>query len=230
VNNDLIEYELLKMPTLELKTSIEVEKSMKLIDINGKKINFQSDCIVKGNPKNPFKIAIVNQNELDNGDINFEVCSGNFSRRVTYESADNEHLNHYIAFKKMPNDENAIKAEVIVQLTELEMDLNPKLTLNNESNSSPVSQTNLYSPVSQPNSQLYSPVSQPNSQLYSPVSQPNSQLYSPVSQQEDPEVDILKQKLYELSQNNEYKTQNSFYRYISIGCFILLILFVVLKK
>lgn len=217
MNNDLIEYELLKMPTLELKTSIEVEKSMKLIDINGKKINFQSDCIVKGNPKNPFKIAIVNQNELDNGDINFEVCSGNFSRRVTYESADNEHLNHYIAFKKMPNDENPVKAEVIVQLTELQMDLAPKLTLlNDESNSSASQPTPLYSPVSQP------------TPLYSPVSQ-NSQLYSPVSQ-EDPEVDILKQKLYELSQNNEYKTQNSFYRYISIGCFILLILFVVLKK
>ena len=84
---------------LELKTTIEVEKSMKLVDINGKKINFRSECIVTPTSDEPFYIAIVNQNDLDNGDINFEVCKGGFSRRVTYESEDDEHINHYIAFK-----------------------------------------------------------------------------------------------------------------------------------
>ena len=63
---------------LELKTTVEVEKSMKLIDINGKKINFRSECIVTPTSDEPFYIAIVNQNDLDNGDVNFEVCKGVF--------------------------------------------------------------------------------------------------------------------------------------------------------
>ena len=114
-----------KGDTLELKTIIEVDKSMKLVDINGKKLSFQSDCFVK--PKNPhdtFRIAIVNQNDLDNGTINFEVYNGEglFKRRVTYENEDGEHLNHYIAFKKNATDtsENTISCEVVVRLTELE--------------------------------------------------------------------------------------------------------------
>ena len=47
-----------KGDTLELKTNVEVDKSMKLIDINGKKISFQSDCFVKSkNPNDTFRIA-----------------------------------------------------------------------------------------------------------------------------------------------------------------------------
>ena len=38
-------------PTLEVKTKVEVDKTMKLIDMNGKKISFRSDCFVK--PNNP---------------------------------------------------------------------------------------------------------------------------------------------------------------------------------
>ena len=34
-------------PTLEVKTKVEVDKTMKLIDMNGKKISFRSDCFVK---------------------------------------------------------------------------------------------------------------------------------------------------------------------------------------
>lgn len=182
--------------TLELKTSIEVEKSMKLIDINGKKISFQSDCVVKCDPKNPFQIAIVNQNDLDEGDVNFEVCKGSYSRRVKYESEDNEHINHYIAFKKLPNTgDSSIKADVVIQLTELQT--NPKLN---------------------------NPIEPKMSLLNTNVEQ------NELVPEQNPEVEILKQKLYELSQSNEYKSQNTFYRNIAIGCFILLVLFVIFKK
>jgi len=186
---------------LELKTTIEVEKSMKLLDINGKKINFQSDCIIKSDPKTPFQIAIVNQTDLDEGTVNFETCTGNFSRRVKYESSENEHINHYIAFKKFPNTgENSIKAEVIVQLTELQSP--PKITMLNEQ-------------------------VQRNEQFID--SEPKMSLLN-VPESDSTEVELLKNKLYELSQSNEYNTQTSFYRNIAIGCFLMLILFVILKK
>ena len=56
---------------LELNTKVNVEKSMKLVDIHGKKISFQSDCSIKTSSKEPFYIAIVNQTELDEGKIPF---------------------------------------------------------------------------------------------------------------------------------------------------------------
>ena len=111
---------------LELKTKVEVDKSMKLIDINGKKVNFQSDCIVQSSSKEPFQIAIVNQEELDNGQVNFEIFNKSFSRRVRYESEKNEHVNHYIAFKKLKNDkdsndEKTIPCDIVIRLKELPM-------------------------------------------------------------------------------------------------------------
>lgn len=179
------------MAILELKTKIQVEKSTKLLDINGKKVNFQSDCIVKCDPKKHFQVAIVNQYELDEGRINFEICKGEFSRRVKYESPENQHMNHYIVFKKMPNTgDDDIEADVIVQLTELQ---------------------------------------QPEPQMSIIEPEPDSE--SNVEQISDPsEVEILKEKLYELSRTNEYTKQSSFYRNIAIGCFVILILFVILKK
>lgn len=110
-------------PTLEVKTKVEVDKTMKLIDMNGKKISFRSECIVKpNNPNDKFYIAIVNQNDLDGGNINFEVLDKEYKRRITYESEDGQHLNHYIVMKKMPNNstEAPILCDVIVRLTELE--------------------------------------------------------------------------------------------------------------
>jgi acetyl/propionyl-CoA carboxylase alpha subunit len=110
-------------PTLEVKTKVEVDKTMKLIDMNGKKISFRSECIVKpNNPNDKFYIAIVNQNDLDSGNINFEVLDREYKRRITYESEDGQHLNHYIVMKKMPNNstEAPILCDVIVRLTELE--------------------------------------------------------------------------------------------------------------
>lgn len=109
---------------LELKTTIQIDKTIKLIDINGKKINFMSDCIVM--PKQPktaptFLISIVQQDELDAGSIPFEKFDGTFSRRVMYESPEGEHKNHYIVVKKVPEDKSnePIECDVVIRLTEL---------------------------------------------------------------------------------------------------------------
>ena len=197
---------------LELKTTVEVEKSMKLIDINGKKINFRSECIVTPTSDEPFYIAIVNQNDLDNGDVNFEVCKGVFSRRVTYESEDDEHINHYIVFKKLPttDEKKLVKPNVIVRLTELDK---PKKT-----------------PVFLPDEPIMSMLNSPRGSGPVPISSPIS-MPSLSSNQIDPrDFDMLKEKMYELSLTNEYNNQSTLYRNIAIGCFIVVILFVILKK
>ena len=199
---------------LELKTTVEVEKSMKLIDINGKKINFRSECIVTPTSDEPFYIAIVNQNDLDNGDVNFEVCKGVFSRRVTYESEDDEHINHYIAFKKLPStdEKKLVKPNVIVRLTELDK---PKKT-----------------PVFLPNEPIMSVLNSPkgsNPPISTTPSLPSLPSLSP-SQIDPQDVEMLKEKLYELSVSNEYNNQSTLYRNIAIGCFIVVVLFVILKK
>ena len=202
---------------LELKTTIEVEKSMKLVDINGKKINFRSECIVTPTSDEPFYIAIVNQNDLDNGDVNFEVCKGVFSRRVTYESEDDEHINHYIAFKKLPStdEKKLVKPNVIVRLTELDK---PKKT-----------------PIFLPDEPIMSMLNSPRgsgsgSGPVPPISSPISTPSLSPTQINPNDVEMLKEKLYELSLTNEYNNQSSLYRNIAIGCFIVLILFVILKK
>jgi hypothetical protein len=203
---------------LELKTTVEVEKSMKLIDINGKKINFRSECIVTPTSDEPFYIAIVNQNDLDNGDVNFEVCKGVFSRRVTYESEDDEHINHYIAFKKLPStdEKKLIKPNVIVRLTELDKPKKTPIFLPNE----PIMSV-LKSPM-----ESYSPVPMSATPLSSSSLSPS---LSP-NQINSEDVEMLKEKLYELSVSNEYNNQSTLYRNIAIGCFIIVVLFVILKK
>ena len=203
---------------LELKTTVEVEKSMKLIDINGKKINFRSECIVTPTSDEPFYIAIVNQNDLDNGDINFEVCKGVFSRRVTYESEDDEHINHYIAFKKLPStdEKKLVKPNVIVRLTELDK---PKKT-----------------PVFLPNEPIMSVLNSPRESSSpvpisaTPLSSPSLSSSLSPNQINSEDVEMLKEKLYELSVSNEYNNQSTLYRNIAIGCFIIVVLFVILKK
>jgi hypothetical protein len=204
---------------LELKTTIEVEKSMKLVDINGKKIHFRSECIVTPTSDEPFYIAIVNQNDLDNGDVNFEVCKGVFSRRVTYESEDDEHINHYIAFKKLPStdEKKLVKPNVIVRLTELDKPKKTPIFLPDEP---------IMSMLNSPRGSGPRSGSEPVPPISSPISTPS---LSP-TQINPNDVEMLKEKLYELSLTNEYNNQSSLYRNIAIGCFIVLILFVILKK
>ena len=149
--------------------------------------------------------------------MNFEVCNGVFSRRVTYESEDDEHINHYIAFKKLPStdEKKLIKPNVIVRLTELDK---PKKT-----------------PVFLPNEPIMSMLNSPRESIPVPISATplSSPSLSPSlsPNQIDPEdVEMLKEKLYELSVSNEYNNQSTLYRNIAIGCFIVVILFVILKK
>jgi hypothetical protein len=163
---------------LELNTKVNVEKSMKLIDLNGKKISFKSDCSVKTTSNEPFYIAIVNQNELDEGKIQFELFKNPFERRVTYESEDGQHVNHYIAFKNQTDKE--IQCDVKIKLSDIE----PK-----------------------------------SSKIELPLSSPLEPFIPEVDKEE------LKQKLSELSDD-----QSSFYRNIAIGCFVIVILFVFLRK
>ena len=170
-----------KGDTLELKTNVEVDKSMKLIDINGKKISFQSDCFVKSkNPNDTFRIAIVNQNDLDNGTINFEVYNGGlFKRRVTYENEDGEHLNHYIAFKKNVSDtsENTLSCEVVIRLTELELNqsqlnqsqLNQSQLNQSQLNQSQLNQSQLDQSQLDKEDVLHSQLKQSNSSFYQKV-------------------------------------------------------------
>jgi len=179
---------------LELNTKVIVEKSMKLIDLNGKKISFKSDCSVKTTSNEPFYIAIVNQNQLDEGKIPFELFKNPFERRVTYESEDGQHVNHYIAFKNQTDKE--IQCDIKIKLSDIE----PKFS-------------KIELPLSQP---LLSPLSQPLSQpLLSPL--------EPVIPEIDKEE--LKQKLSELSDD-----QSSFYRNIGIGCFVIIVLFILLRR
>jgi hypothetical protein len=198
---------------LELKTKVEVDKSMKLIDINGKKINFQSDCIVQSSSKEPFQIAIVNQEELDNGQINFEMFNKSFSRRVRYESENNEHVNHYIAFKKLKNDndEKTIPCDIVIRLKEL-----------------PMTQTRL--PIPSPSqSQTYSPIPTPNpsprhSQAYSPLPIP---AHTNANMNDVNDVDDVDDMV---ETNKNENNDNSIYRMIAIICFIVVIGMVVFRK
>ena len=213
-------------PTLELKTKVEIDKSIKLIDINGKKISFQSDCFIKpNNPNDTFYVAIVNQNDLDQGAINFDIFDQakegiTYKRRITYESQDGEHLNHYIALKKLPKNmtEQPIQAEVIVRLTELQ------------------SQPQMQQPQMQ--QQLYSPL---NIQ-HDNDNDNESDIVEQKLIDENPEtVEELKQKLFELSQSKGYNnndnnndndnyTKKDLYKKIGIVCLAVVVLYIILRK
>lgn len=104
----------------ELKKEIDVSNIMQLIDINGTKQNFQSDFMITlKDPSRKILVAIVNQEQLDNGELNFELCEdGKFGRRVTFQ--ENMLQNHFIAVKKIPNDkDDTVSCSIVIRLTEL---------------------------------------------------------------------------------------------------------------
>lgn len=104
--------------TFEVNKEIEVTPMMQLVDLNGTKVNFQSEFTVSSD-SNKIGIAIVSQEQLDNGDIRFEPMEegGTYSRRITYQK--NAHQNHFIALKKLDKDETPVAARIIVRLKEL---------------------------------------------------------------------------------------------------------------
>jgi len=105
----------------EVKKDISVDSVMQLIDLNGTSPNFQSDFVVSmKDPSQNILVCVVNQDELDNGEINFERSEGGkYARRVTF--CENKHLNHFIACKKDPSDksENNVECNVVVHLKKL---------------------------------------------------------------------------------------------------------------
>jgi len=105
--------------TFEVNKEIEVTPMMQLVDLNGTKVNFQSEFTVSTDPSKKIGIAIVSQEQLDNGDIRFEPLEegGTYSRRITYQK--NAHQNHFIALKKLDKDETPVATRVIVRLKEL---------------------------------------------------------------------------------------------------------------
>ena len=109
------------LTVFEIKKIIEVNKTMNLLDLNGSKINFQSEFIItaKDSSKN-YSATVVNQEELDQGTFNFEnSVEGKFTRKVIFQ--DNKHQNHFVAIKKLSNDRSTdpIICDVVITLQEL---------------------------------------------------------------------------------------------------------------
>jgi hypothetical protein len=105
----------------EVNKTLDVTPMMQLVDLNGTRVNFQSDFTVSvSDPSKQILVAVVNQDQLDEGKkLSFESTdhTGKYSRRVTY--LDKNHLNHYIAIKKMDNEEIPISCTVVVKLKEI---------------------------------------------------------------------------------------------------------------
>lgn len=105
----------------EMKKDISVDSVMQLIDLNGTSPNFQSDFVVSTkDPSKKILVCVVNQDELDNGDIKFENSEdGKYARRVTF--CENKHVNHFIACKKDPSDKSPDTTEcsIVVRLKKL---------------------------------------------------------------------------------------------------------------
>jgi hypothetical protein len=111
-------------PVFEVNKEFSVTSIMQLVDLNGSMLNFQTEfTIATKDPSKTVLVAIVNQNQLDNGEINFEPTeNGRYSRRITYR--ENTHLNHFIALKKQggggADDESTIDCNIIIRLKEME--------------------------------------------------------------------------------------------------------------
>lgn len=105
----------------ELKKELSISNIMQLIDLNGSKKNFESKFILETtDPSKKVSVCVVNQDELDNGKINFEETErGKYSRRVTYQN--DKHMNHYIAIKKHQDDkdEKSVDCVLIIHMKEL---------------------------------------------------------------------------------------------------------------
>jgi hypothetical protein len=99
----------------EVNKSMELSSMMQLVDLNGTMVNFQSDFTIASDDNN-ILVAIVNQNQLDSGDFQFEQVNGSYSRRITYQ--ENKHQNHYIALKCGPTQ--TAKCQVTIRLRELQ--------------------------------------------------------------------------------------------------------------
>ena len=100
----------------EVKKEIEATGTMQLVDLNGSKVNFQTDVVVSTDPSKVLLLAIVNQDELDNGEFNFEPTeNGKYARRITHNQ--NIKINHFLCVKT--NGEESIKCDIIIHMKEV---------------------------------------------------------------------------------------------------------------
>ena len=97
----------------EVNKEMELTSMMQLVDLNGSMVNFQSDFTITST--GDILVAIVNQHQLDNGEINFERVNGSYSRRIVYQ--DNVHQNHFLALKSAPSTTE--KCRIIIRLREV---------------------------------------------------------------------------------------------------------------
>lgn len=110
----------------EVKKTIRAGRHMQLVDLNGTRKNFQSEFVVQSTaPGKSFKACVITQDQLDNGQMNFENSeNGKYARRVKYQ--EDEHLNHFIAIRNADNSDTEIECSVVVRLKELPPNPTPK--------------------------------------------------------------------------------------------------------
>ena len=105
----------------EVRKTINVDKTVNLLDLNGQKINFQSEFFLSTkDPSTKVLASVVNQTELDEGKFNFEETeNGKIAMKVIYQ--ENVHQNHYLAIKKHPDDSTTqpIVCDVVIKLQEI---------------------------------------------------------------------------------------------------------------
>jgi len=120
----------------KLMTTYSVDKTNKLIDLNGDKTNFRCSFKCESENGEDFYVAVADQNTLDNETLNYTTSKGRLAK--TFTSNNNIYQNHFLVLKsdspsnvtvtidlqelptKMPSDEEVRKLEMIQQQAEQE--------------------------------------------------------------------------------------------------------------
>lgn len=124
-----------------LKT-IQVMKTMQILDLNGSKTDFVSDVSLAA--AQPILVAVVSQDQLDQGALNFVATSadGRFQQRVTSRSDGKKYQNYFLALKKDPADptDTPVSCDVAINLR----------PLSDEEQVSPIARPDLLAPSTNP--------------------------------------------------------------------------------
>ena len=78
-------------------TKLVLSNKRQLIDINEDATLFDIDVTVTADSKYEFQAAVINQTQLDAGDINYQVFSGNMGVKVKNDK--NVYQNHFLVLK-----------------------------------------------------------------------------------------------------------------------------------
>lgn len=158
----------------KVKEDIQIQgNKMSLVDLNGSQRNFETKFQVSTDSNSRYVVAIVSQDELDNGDFQFESCEtdGTFSRKIIRQ--DDNHINYFIAIKRHPEDTELppITCHIVKQLRELPAneDSYPLPPLPNQVPPPPTNHSHpVNNPLSLSDSSPLSPLSQPSSSSLPP--------------------------------------------------------------